>query len=248
VRLRRSDPSRPGYGRRGRGFVDQNGRRISDPETVRRLRDLVIPPAWRDVWISPDPRGHIQATGIDAAGRKQYLYHPQWRIKRDAAKHDHVLEVAARLPATRRRIDADLAGRGLGRERVLATIATLLDLGAFRIGGDEYANGDDPTYGVATLRPEHVGSRPGCVVFSFPAKGGVPQSSEVTEPDVCAVLRAKVMQEVADTLGNTPAVVRKSYADPRLLDLYADGQVAEVSADMSTEKAERAVRALLAGS
>jgi DNA topoisomerase IB len=302
MRLRRSDLSKPGYGRRGRGFVDETGRYLKDPETVRRLRELVIPPAWRQVWISPDPRGHIQATGIDAAGRKQYLYHPQWRVKRDAAKHDHVLDVASRLPATRRRIAADLAGRGLGRERVLAAIARLLDLGAFRIGGDEYANGDDPTYGVATLRPEHVSPRRGCAVFSFPAKGGVPQELEVTDPDVCAVLRAlrrrrrgherlfaywsgrqwhevrsdevndylrevsrgemtakdfrtwratllaaarlaaigpqrsasrrkrtvaAVMREVAELLGNTPAVARASYVDPRVVDLYHDGVVAK---------------------
>jgi DNA topoisomerase-1 len=314
VRLRRSDVSAPGLGRRGHGrgfsFVDASGRRVSDPETLQRLRELVIPPAWRDVWISPDPRGHIQATGVDAAGRKQYLYHPQWRIARDAEKHEHVLDVAARLPALRRRINTDLGGRGLGRDRVLAAVAALLDMGAFRVGGEEYAGGDDPTYGVATLRPEHVRGRKGCVVLEFPAKGGVEQACEVSDERVCDVLRAlrrrrlgserlfaywngrgwhdvrsdevneylreasgtdmtakdfrtwhatvlaaaklaregargsptrrkrtvaAVMREVAELLGNTPAVARASYVDPRVVDLYHDGQVVAAP----TEKAVR---------
>jgi DNA topoisomerase I len=317
VRLRRSDLSKPGYARRRRGrgvvFLDERGERITDPETVQRVRDLVIPPAWRDVWICPDPRGHIQATGIDAAGRKQYLYHPRWRVARDAEKHEHVLDVAARLPALRRRINADLDERGLGRSRVLAAIAALLDLGALRVGGDEYAGGDDPTYGVSTLRPEHVRGRNGCLVLEFPAKGGVEQACEVTDERVCAVLRAlrrrrrgserlfaywqgrgwhdvrsdevndylreasgvemtakdlrtwhatlmaaaklaaegprgsqarrkrtvaAVMREVADLLGNTPAVAKASYVDPRVVDLYHDGEVA-------TAPTERAVRELL---
>jgi DNA topoisomerase-1 len=310
VRLRRSDLSRPGYGRRGKSFVDEQCQRISDPDTVQRLRALVIPPAWKDVWICPDARGHIQATGIDAAGRKQYVYHPQWRAERDAEKHEHVLDVAVRLPVLRRRIDTDLGGRGLGRERVLAAVAALLDLGAFRVGGDEYAGGDDPTYGVSTLRPEHVRGRKGYVVLEFPAKGGVEQACEVTDGRVCEVLRtlrrrrkgserlfaywkghgwhdvrsdevndylreasgadmtakdfrtwhatvlaaaklagegpqgsatrrkrtvAAVMREVAELLGNTPAVARASYVDPRVVDLYHDGRVASAP----TEKAVR---------
>jgi DNA topoisomerase IB len=191
--LRRADPSGPGYGRRrrGRGFgyVDESGSPITDVSELRRIRDLVIPPAWKDVWISPDPRGHIQATGVDAAGRKQYLYHPQWRVKRDEAKFDHVLDVARRLPALRKRVDADLAGKGLGRERVLAAVASLLDMGMFRVGGDTYATGDDPTYGVSTLRPEHVRGSRGCVVLEFPAKGGVELTRQVTDAHVCGVLR-----------------------------------------------------------
>ncbi|MGN9777312.1 DNA topoisomerase IB [Micromonospora sp. H33] len=192
MRLRRSDPGRPGYGRRRRGegwvFLDPAGEPVRDPEQLARLRDLVIPPAWQDVWISPYPNGHIQATGIDAAGRKQYLYHPEWRRKRDEAKFDHVLEVAHRLPKLRERIAHDLDGRGLNRYRVLATVARLLDMGMFRVGSDQYASGDDPTFGVSTLRPEHARSRRGCVVFEFPAKGGIEQVRRIEDPELCRVL------------------------------------------------------------
>ncbi|HEY0699005.1 MAG TPA: DNA topoisomerase IB [Micromonospora sp.] len=193
MRLRRSDLSEPGYGRRRRGrgvsFLDQQGRPITDPDEVARLRALAIPPAWRDVWICPHPGGHIQATGTDAAGRRQYLYHPRWRQKRDQAKFDHVLEVARRLPVLRERTGADLAARGLCRPRVLATVARLLDMGMFRVGSDQYAAGDDPTFGVATLRPEHARAQRGCVVLEFPAKGGVEQVRQIAEPELCAVLR-----------------------------------------------------------
>jgi DNA topoisomerase-1 len=192
VRLRRSDPGRPGYGRHRRGkgwlFLDQQGGPVRDPDELARLRDLVIPPAWQDVWISPYPNGHIQATGIDAAGRKQYLYHPQWRRKRDEAKFDHVLEVARRLPVLRERVDGHLGGRGLNRDRVLATVARLLDMGMFRIGSDQYAVGDDATFGVATLRPEHARRRGGCVVFEFPAKGGIEQVRRIDDAQLCRVL------------------------------------------------------------
>ncbi|SDZ33665.1 DNA topoisomerase IB [Micromonospora pattaloongensis] len=193
MRLRRSDLNKPGYTRRRRGrgvtFLDCDGRPITDPDELARLRGLVIPPAWRDVWICPRPNGHIQATGVDAAGRKQYLYHPVWRTRRDEAKFDHVLEVATRLPALRERVDHDLRGRGLCQERVLATVTRLLDMGMFRIGSDQYAAGDDPTFGVATLRPEHVRGQRGCIVLEFTAKGGIEQMRRVEDADVCAVLR-----------------------------------------------------------
>ncbi|MGC4834402.1 DNA topoisomerase IB [Micromonospora vinacea] len=192
MRLRRSDPGRPGYGRRRRGrgwlFVDPSGDPVRDPDVLARLRELVIPPAWQDVWIAPHPNGHIQAIGIDAAGRKQYIYHPRWREKQDEAKFDHMLEVARRLPTLRERVGRDLDGRGLGRDRVLATVARLLDMGMFRVGSDQYANGDDPTYGVSTLRPEHARSRRGCVVFVFPAKGGIEQVRRIEDPELCQVL------------------------------------------------------------
>ncbi|MFF5053169.1 DNA topoisomerase IB [Micromonospora sp. NPDC000663] len=192
MRLRRSDPGRPGYRRRRRGkgwlFLDPAGDAVRDPDVLARLRDLVIPPAWQDVWISPYPNGHIQATGIDAAGRKQYLYHPVWREKQDEAKFDHMLEVARRLPALRERVGRDLDGRGLGRDRVLATVARLLDMGMFRVGNEQYAAGDDPTFGVSTLRPEHARTRGGCVVFEFPAKGGIEQVRRIEDPELCGVL------------------------------------------------------------
>ncbi|MEO3747813.1 DNA topoisomerase IB [Plantactinospora sp. B5E13] len=193
MRLRRSDLSAPGYRRRryGRGvvFLDIGGRPLRDPDEVDRLRSLVIPPAWRDVWICPDPAGHIQATGTDAAGRRQYLYHPLWRVRRDQAKFDHVLEVATRLPVLREQVDADLGTRGLRRPRVLATVAKLLDMGTFRVGSDQYAVGDEPTFGVATLRPEHTRCRGDAVVFEFPAKGGIAQQLRIDEPRLCGVLR-----------------------------------------------------------
>lgn len=201
TRLRRSDPNQPGYGRRrhGRGvvFLDLAGTPIRDPDQVDRLRALVIPPAWRDVWICPHPNGHIQATGVDAAGRRQYLYHPQWRTKRDEAKFDHVLEVARRLPVLRQQVDGDLAGRGLNRSRVLATVTRLLDMGMFRIGSDQYANGDDPTFGVATLRREHTRSCRGCVVLEFPAKGGTELSCRIEDAELCRVLLALRRRRVA---------------------------------------------------
>ncbi|MEH1056525.1 DNA topoisomerase IB [Micromonospora sp. CPCC 206171] len=192
MRLRRSDPGRAGYGRRraGKGwvFLDPRGEPVRDPEELSRLRELVIPPAWQDVWISPYPNGHIQATGVDAAGRKQYLYHPEWRRRRDEAKFDHVLEVAHRLPVLRARIADDLGRRGLNRDRVLATVARLLDMGMFRVGNDQYAVGEDATFGVSTLRPEHARSRGGCVVFEFPAKGGIEQVRRIEDTELCQVL------------------------------------------------------------
>ncbi|MFY1632640.1 DNA topoisomerase IB [Solwaraspora sp. WMMB335] len=194
MRLRRSDLARPGYRRhrRGRGvrYLDADGRPITDRAELGRLRDLVIPPAWRDVWICPHPAGHIQAVGTDAAGRRQYLYHPQWRVRRDVAKFRHVRQVADRLPRLRRQVAADLRERGLCRERVLAALVSLLDLGMFRIGSDQYAAGDDPTFGVATLRGSHTRVARGCVVFEFPAKGGQAQVRRITDVRVCAVLRA----------------------------------------------------------
>lgn len=161
---------------------------MRDPAVLARLRDLVIPPAWQNVWIAPHANGHIQATGVDAAGRKQYVYHPVWREKQDAAKFDHMLEVARRLPGLRDRVGQDLGGRGLGRDRVLATVARLLDMGMFRVGSDQYAAGDDPTFGVSTLRPEHARRRGDCVVFEFPAKGGIEQVRRIEDPELCEVL------------------------------------------------------------
>jgi len=194
VRLRRADPAKPGYTRqrRGKGFSyrDAQGRPLTDPADTARIRDLVIPPAWQDVWISPDPKGHIQATGTDAAGRRQYLYHPAWRVKRDAAKFDHVLEAAARLPRLRRRVTTDLARRGYPRERVLAAAVRLLDHGLFRVGGDAYAVGDDATYGLATLRPDHVEpGRNGEIEFRYPAKGGLERLCVVSDVDTSRVVR-----------------------------------------------------------
>jgi DNA topoisomerase IB len=318
MRLRRSDLTKPGYTRRraGRGFryLDGESRPLTDAGTVARIKGLVIPPAWTDVWISPDPLGHIQATGFDAAGRKQYLYHPVWRSNRDAAKFDHAMEVAERLPALRERLCADLTSRGLTRTRVLAAIVRLLDMGMFRVGSDQYANREeDPSFGLSTLRSEHVRISGGRVLLEFAGKSGIQQTTTVDDGEVCQVLRdlrrrrggagrlfaywqdrvwhevhadeinrylreasgeemtakdfrtwhgtfkaatelaragprktktarkkavSGAVKEVAEMLGNTPAVARSSYVDPRIVDLYERGIVVD-------EPAEAAVIELL---
>jgi DNA topoisomerase-1 len=308
---------------------------------LERIRGLVIPPAWRDVWICPDPRGHIQAVGIDAAGRRQYRYHDVWRAQRDAAKFDHVLEVGATLSKVRQVVAEHLRERGLSRNRVLAAAVRLLDVGCFRIGGEEYASGDEATFGLATLRRDHVGLTREAVRFCYPAKGGIERNLEVRDGEVRAVVRGllqrkwdhpellayrrgagwcdvrsadinaylrevsgidisakdfrtwnatvltavllaadelesvaadeasrqrrraptappgrsrparrspstgtrsttsrrravgRAMREVAEYLGNTPAVVRSSYVDPRVLDLFSDGTtIAAALADL----------------
>jgi DNA topoisomerase IB len=196
MRLHRSDLDAPGYTRRrsGRGFryVRPDGRPLTEPGELRRCRDLVIPPAWQDVWICPDPAGHLQAIGTDAAGRRQYLYHPDWRERRDRKKFDHVLEVAQRLPRLRRRVTSDLTSGEWSRARVLALAARLLDRGLFRVGGDQYANGEDPTFGVATLRASHTtveAGRSTAVTFRYDAKGGIERSVTVRDRTVAAAVR-----------------------------------------------------------
>jgi DNA topoisomerase IB len=302
--LRHSDCAGPGYTRRrhGRGFAyyDADGNRSSDPDDLDRIRALAIPPAWRDVWICPWPGGHIQATGTDDAGRRQYLYHDQWRQRRDAEKFDHMLEFARALPRLRARCAKLLAREDLSRERVLACATRLLDIGFFRVGSEDYAE-DNGSYGLATLRKDHVTlHRGGGITFDYPAKSGQQRLQSVVEPnvyDVVAALKkrrsggpellawrddgkgwcdvrsedinaflkdvaggdftakdfrtwtatvlaavalavsaavesktgrkravARAMREVASYMGNTPAVCRRSYVDPRVVDHYLDGQ------------------------
>jgi DNA topoisomerase I len=186
-RLRRSDCSGPGMGRvrRGRGFmfVDEHGDRIGDQPTIDRARALVIPPAWEDVWICLDPRGHLQATGIDAAGRKQYLYHPDWRSRREREKFASMLDFAGALPALRRRVRRDLEGDELDRDRVLALAVRLLDVGCMRIGGEDYAK-EHGSHGLTTLLKEHVRVDGHAVSFDFPGKSG--QRIEITVRDPVA--------------------------------------------------------------
>ena len=159
MRLRRSELSKPGITRkrRGKGFAyyGPEGELLTDGDAVERIKELVIPPAWKKVWISPQPNGHIQAVGTDAAGRRQYLYHPAWQQERAEQKFDRVLEMSTQLPAWRASIARDLAGRGLTRERVLALALRLLDRGYFRAGGEEYAE-ENESYGIATLLCEHA--------------------------------------------------------------------------------------------
>jgi DNA topoisomerase I len=189
--LIRSDPNGPGLTRRrrGRGFgyLDEDGDVLTDPAELARVKALVIPPAWRDVWISPDPRGHIQAVGTDAAGRRQYRYHDDWRTARDREKHDRVLELGRRMARVRAEGLVRLADRGLTEPRVLAGAVRMLDIGVFRAGGDEYAPGDDDeegTFGLATLRRDHVRLRRGAVEFRYPAKGGIERALRLPDPHV----------------------------------------------------------------
>jgi len=174
VRLRRSKIDETGIRRvrRGKGFgyVDADGRPV-DAETKERVTRLVIPPAWRDVWICPYPNGHIQAVGTDDAGRRQYLYHEKWHEARGREKHDRVVALAKRLPAARKQISSDLRESGLGRRRITAAGLRMLDAGLFRTGGEEY-EAEHGTHGVATLLRSHVRVSGEEITFEFPAKSG----------------------------------------------------------------------------
>src|SRR3954469_17406944 len=199
VRLRRSDVHGPGYRRRraGRGFAynDQDGPLIT-ADRLDRSRGLAIPPAWRDVWICPWPNGHIQATGVDAAGRRQYRYHDEWRARRDAEKHERVLEIAHQLPDVRDAVKAGLRTRGLNRDRVLATAVRLLDLGTFRVGSEQYEE-ENGTYGLATLKRDHVSVRGERTFFSYTAKGGIEREVEITDRPTATVVR-QLLERPAD--------------------------------------------------
>ncbi|MEW2135674.1 DNA topoisomerase IB [Streptomyces sp. NPDC005409] len=303
MRMRTSDPHAPGWRRvrHGRGFryLDTGGRPLSGADRDR-VRALVIPPAWQEVWICPWPNGHIQAVGTDAAGRRQYLYHPLFREQQDAAKHVHVQRVARSLPRLREHVTRDLAGRGLTRARVLACLTRILDLGFLRIGGERYAR-DNGSYGLTTLLREHVTCRRDEIRLHFPAKSGRTVTRSLVDEQAHAVVRAllrrkepgprlfayrehgawrevraedlngylrersgqdvtakdfrtwyatvlaavalavsaetadaspvrrgrvvaRAVREVSDYLGNTPAVCRSSYIDPRVIELYEDGR------------------------
>jgi DNA topoisomerase I len=306
ARLRRADCSGPGITRKraGRGFVyyDEQGRRVEESEVLTRISELGIPPAWQDVWICPYPNGHLQATGIDAAGRKQYRYHDDWRSRRDQEKFDDMTRFARALPRLRERVEADLhSSDKLTRERVLACAVRLLDRGFFRIGTEEYTVTNE-SYGLATMRKEHVTvEADGTMVFDYPAKSGQRRvqgivdarsygivatlkrrrggseellaykdggrwrdvrseeinayikdatSEEFSAKDFrtwnATVLAAvalsvsgevaasktgreraivRAVKEVAHYLGNTPAVCRASYIDPRVFDAYRAGLV-----------------------
>jgi DNA topoisomerase I len=300
-RLRRVDCSTPGITRRRRGrgfeFLLPDSERLDDPGTLDRIRSLAIPPAWEDVWICMDPRGHLQATGIDAAGRKQYLYHSDWRARRDQQKFDEMLEFAEALPRLRRVVRRDLRGEDADRERVLAAAVRLLDRGMFRIGSEDYAE-QNQSYGLATLLQEHVTLNGTRMHFRFPAKSGQQRKQviedaavlpvlktlkqrrgggpellafrdgrrwrDVTSDDINAYLKAatgvdsfsakdfrtwngtvlaatalagdvpetktarkrsvnEAVKTVAFFLGNTPAVCRASYIDPRVIDRFQSG-------------------------
>jgi DNA topoisomerase I len=193
ARLRRVDCSESGIRRRRRGkgfeYLDADGRRITEPSVIDRIRELAIPPAWGDVWICPYPMGHIQATGIDAAGRKQYRYHDRWRERRDAEKFDSMLRFAEALPKLRRQVAKDLARDDMPREKALACAVRLLDLGFFRIGSEDYAEEND-TYGIATMGKRHVTVDGETVTFDYEAKGGKRRLQTIGDPQVAEVVRA----------------------------------------------------------
>ena len=190
MRLRRADPRSPGLTRRrhGKGFSyrDADGRPVP-PDDAERIRSLAIPPAWTDVWICPHPNGHLQAVGTDDAGRRQYLYHPEWRRRRDRSKFDRVAEAARHLPTARRRIERDLQADGLPMERAAACAARLLDVGYFRIGNDAYSDAHG-SFGLTTLERRHVRRRGDVMVFRFTGKSGVEHTVEVDDPSAVAVL------------------------------------------------------------
>jgi DNA topoisomerase I len=287
--------------RRGRGFSyrDEDGRPIKSAEVLAWIRELAVPPAWEDVWLCPDPLGHLQATGVDAAGRRQYLYHPRWRERRDREKFDRMLRFAELLPRLRRRLVRVLEeDDDPSRDRVLAAAVRLLDVGMFRVGGEQYAV-EDSGVGLATVRKEHVQIQGDAVEFDYPGKGGARRRQVIEDPvtidlitslkrrrggpdgllayrdgrhwhdlrsdDINDYLKEQLGEEfsakdfrtwnatvmaavtlaangreatsktarkrtinqsvraVAELLGNTPAVARRSYIDPRVFDRYLSG-------------------------
>ncbi|MHC3467267.1 DNA topoisomerase IB [Streptomyces sp. 7R007] len=227
MRLRTSSCDRPGFRRIrcGRGFRyrDETGAPLKDPAQLARIRALTIPPAWRDVWICPWPNGHLQAVGTDDAGRRQYLYHEEFRARQEQAKHEHVREVARSLPELRARVAVDLAGRGLSRARVTACAVRLLDLGFFRIGSDRHTR-ESETYGLTTMLREHVTCRRDEVEFNYPAKGGVEMVRALVDEQAHAVVRA---------------LVRRRHAGERLLAFWEKGAWHELRGDDLNEALRR---------
>ncbi|KRF37050.1 DNA topoisomerase IB [Nocardioides sp. Soil805] len=189
-RLRRTAPDQPGWTRRrvGKGFtyLDQHGERLGGDE-VQRCKDLVIPPAWQDVWITPYANGHLQAVGTDDAGRRQYLYHPQWRASRDAAKFERIIDFGKAMSKARERVLTDLGTEGMTQERACAVAVRLLDLGYFRIGNDVYTD-TNGSFGLTTLLREHVTKRRGRLTFCFVGKSGVEHCIEIDDEATVAAL------------------------------------------------------------
>lgn len=182
----------PGIAREGKpgafDYLDARGRQVRDHVTLERIRALVIPPAWKDVWISPKANGHIQAVGRDAKGRKQYRYHADWRAHRDEAKYHKLLAFGRRLPRLRARVEADLQLRGLPRGKVLAAVVSLLEKTLIRVGNDEYAKTNE-SYGLTTLKPEHVHLKGTGAVFEFRGKSGVMHKTGFRDARLARILR-----------------------------------------------------------
>jgi DNA topoisomerase I len=220
-RLRRVDCSAPGITRRPRGkgfeYVYPDGTRVT-PEDRARIRALVIPPAWKDTWICLDALGHLQATGTDAAGRKQYLYHPQWRQRRDRRKFEDMLDFARCLPRITAVCEEQLAVDGLGRERVLACSIRLLYRGLFRIGSEGYAE-QNQTYGLATMQKRHVRVKGDMIAFDYVGKGEKRRVFAMPDPQAASVVAA---------------LKRRRGGGPELLAYRANGHWVDVkSADIN---------------
>jgi DNA topoisomerase-1 len=173
----------------GFDYRDPSGAPVDDPEILDRIRALAIPPAWTEVWICPDPDGHIQATGRDKRGRKQYRYHPRWREQRDSAKYDRMAAFGRALPRLRARVERDLSRPGMSREKVLATVARLLELTLIRVGNDEYAR-KNKSFGLTTLRKRHVDVHGAAVMFEFRGKSGKAHRTGVHDRRLARVIRA----------------------------------------------------------
>ncbi|MBO0983107.1 DNA topoisomerase IB [Rathayibacter sp. SD072] len=192
-RLRRTDSSSRGYTRvrAGSGFSyrDPKGVTVTDPELRARFDALGIPPAWKDVWIAPYPNGHIQAMGVDAAGRRQYIYHPTWREQKDRIKFDRALRLAESLPSARRAVTMDLRRDGYGRERALATAFRMLDTGSLRVGSERYAK-EHGSIGLSTLLCSHATTHGDRVALAFPGKSHQAWTSEIFDKDLSSVVRS----------------------------------------------------------
>jgi DNA topoisomerase-1 len=221
--LRRTSPDQPGWTRRraGKGwvFLDESGERLTDDDALR-CRELVIPPAWADVWICPFPNGHLQAVGTDEAGRRQYIYHPAWVEKRSAEKYDRVLRFGRRLPRVRERVLTDLTLGDFGEEVGCALAVRLLDLGYFRIGNDVYAL-ENGSFGLTTLERRHVRKQRDVLVFNFTGKSGVEHRVEVDDP---------VVIELLDRMRR-----RRSATDPSLLAFRVGGRWRSLTPDLVNE-------------
>jgi DNA topoisomerase-1 len=170
------------------GYCGPDGRPIRDGETLARIRSLAVPPAWRDVWICPDANGHLQATGRDAKGRKQYRYHPRWREVRDGNKYERMIAFGRALPLIRKRVQKDLARPGLPREKILATVVRLLEVTLIRVGNEEYAKQNE-SFGLATMRNRHVRVNGSALRFQFRGKSGVLHAVDLEDRRLARIVR-----------------------------------------------------------
>jgi DNA topoisomerase I len=190
--LRYVSDASPGYSRKRAGksfsYYDKDGKRITNAEVLRRIKSIGVPPAYESVWICPSPNGHIQATGLDARGRKQYRYHAKWRELRDQNKYEHIMEFAAALPGLRRRVVTDLKRDGLPREKVLATIVSLLEKTLIRVGNNEYAE-QNKSYGLTTMRRKHVDIKGSTLRFDFTGKSGKQWKLQVQDKRIVAIVK-----------------------------------------------------------